>query len=54
MKNQEIKSNSVKLQAKKEWVKPELLTEEVERTLSGSIIGGAEGAMTLTGGFYSS
>ncbi|WP_165953059.1 hypothetical protein [Pedobacter changchengzhani] len=35
MKNQEIKSNSVELQSKKEWVKPELLTEEVERTLSG-------------------
>ncbi|WP_165953062.1 hypothetical protein [Pedobacter changchengzhani] len=34
MKNQEITVNPI--QTKKEWIKPELLTEEVERTLSGA------------------
>ncbi|WP_165953061.1 hypothetical protein [Pedobacter changchengzhani] len=53
MKNQEIKSNSVALQSKKEWVKPEILSEDIARTLSGSISGGAEGVPAPIGSYHS-
>ncbi|WP_165953058.1 hypothetical protein [Pedobacter changchengzhani] len=53
MKNQEIKTNSVELQSKKEWVKPEILSDKAVNTLGGINANSFEQASGASASYHS-